>query len=395
MQEALAVRERKGVLRRLSGRAEVRTGALLTDFCSNDYLGLARSDVLHASIQKEEERARSIVGHTGAFLGSSGSRLLSGNNAYAEEVEKTVAAHHNREASLLFTSGYTANLGLVSSVPAKGDVVLYDALCHNSLIEGFKLGRQSRTVAFRHNSVDHVSSLLSDTLNPADSFSIFVIVESVYSMDGDVAPIRELLAVCAFHGCRVSLIVDEAHGSGVFGETGMGVVAEMGLEAHPNLLCTVHTYGKAFGIHGAAVVGRDVLRQYLINYARPLVFTTSLPLHALVSIKCAYAAVVSAGARRDHLKNLIALFTDEMQGPELIASPSAIQAVLVPGNENVVAAAGVLRKAGHDVLAIRAPTVKAGTERLRVILHAHNTVEEVQELMRILKEIVKRGRAKL
>ena len=234
-------------------------------------------------------------------------------------------------------------------------------------------------------------------------------------MDGDTAPVAAMLDAAA--AARAVLVVDEAHGTGVFGPGGRGVLsatrgalpqleraAGSAAAAHPALLAAVHTFGKALGAHGAAVLGSHALRSYLLNYARPLVYSTALPAHAAAAARICYARQASADgdARRAHVAALAALFaealtTDRDTAMEtapplprerLIASGSPIQAVLVPGAERAVAAAAALQHAGFDVRAIRAPTVAAGHERLRIIVHAHNTRREVWELARRIREVL-------
>jgi len=207
-----------------------------------------------------------------------------------------------------------------------------------------------------------------------------VVVESVYSMDGHVAPLQDFCEVVqAFGG---SLIVDEAHGTGVYGSQGQGLVSELGLESQ--VFCRIHTCGKALGVHGAVVVGPKVLREYLINYAWPMVYSTSLPLASLIAIRCAYAFLrKEAGKRQEILKKLIQTFQHrlaKLPASMVLDSPSPIQGIIVPGNAECVQVANILRQR-FDVLPIRSPTVPAGGERLRIILHAHNTIEEIHALM--------------
>eukprot|EP01060_Flectonema_neradi_P034886 TRINITY_DN6257_c3_g1_i1.p1 TRINITY_DN6257_c3_g1~~TRINITY_DN6257_c3_g1_i1.p1 ORF type:complete len:395 (+),score=44.62 TRINITY_DN6257_c3_g1_i1:75-1259(+) len=373
MAAILGVREEKKLLRKLT----IRRGI---DFCSNDYLGLGRDPNLHAAVKEEEARAEKILSQTGSFLGSSGSRLLSGNNEYAMDLEREIADFYGTEDALLFNSGYYANMSIVSALPQKEDIVIFDELCHNSTREGLRLGRQSKSISFKHNDIGHVSDILKKYENTTSN--IFILVESVYSMEGDISPLRELCDLVKSNK-RVGIIVDEAHGTGVYGTHGEGVTHMLGLQSHPSILCVTHTFGKGFGIHGAAVIGSKVLKSYLLNYARPLIYSTSLSLHSLVSIKCAYKAVKECDDRRVHLRKLIHAFRTKISSYsniDVLASDSPIQAVLVPGNASVMRATNVLQSAGFDVLGIRSPTVPAGTERIRVIIHSHNTFSQIERL---------------
>ncbi|CAK9111552.1 8-amino-7-oxononanoate synthase (AONS) (7-keto-8-amino-pelargonic acid synthase) (7-KAP synthase) (KAPA synthase) (8-amino-7-ketopelargonate synthase) [Durusdinium trenchii] len=349
-------RRQRGLLRSLSTRQEQQV-----DFCSNDYLGFARSEELWQLVDAEiqELRSRSQQGaakilqlvssklELGPGLGSTGSRLLSGNSAYCEALEHDLAQFHRAESALIFNSGFDLNMGLFASVPQTGDEVFYDELIHQSVREGFKLSRAKGNVrAFPHNDV---------------RANLIVAVESVYSMDGHLAPLEELCQVAAAWGA--SLIVDEAHGTGAYGEEGRGLVSALGLEAQ--VFCRVHTFGKALGVHGAVVVGPRVLREYLMNYAWPLVYSTSLPLHSLAAIRCAYAFMRQEASRRQVTRAWPLKKRKETErtspSPKTEESPSPIQGLIVPGNAACVRVAQQLRHR-FDVLPIRSPTVPAGTD---------------------------------
>ena len=374
-------RRDKGLLRQLTKRSDGQV-----DFCSNDYLGFAMSTELARDIEQELQALKDTGG---PLFGSTGSRLLSGNSAYCETLEEELAGFHGAEAALMFNSGFDLNLGLFACVPQPGDVVLYDELIHQSMREGLKLSR-GKAVQFRHNDVTALREAVADVLAGAHDKrpNIIIAVESVYSMDGHCAPLREFCDVADSVGA--SLVVDEAHGTGVYGKEGRGLVSELGLESR--VFCRVHTFGKALGVHGAAVLGPKVLREYLINYAWPLVYSTSLPLHSLVAIRCAYTFMRREASKRQiHLRRLIQTFQKRLASlpPErVLQSDSPIQGVIVPGNAAVVAVARSLRER-FDVLPIRSPTVPAGKERLRIILHAHNTEDQVHGLMNALDDCLR------
>ena len=371
LQELVERRRDKGLLRKLT----VNQGI---DFCSNDYLGFSKSKELTEQIEAEVAR----LSQDGcSVIGSTGSRLLSGNSAYSESLEGELARFHGAEAALIFNSGFDLNMGLFASVPQPGDVVFYDELIHQSVREGLKLSRGSSR-QFRHNDVEALREAIAQCLaeHRQKAPNIIVAVESVYSMDGHLAPLRDFCEVV--NSCGGSLIVDEAHGTGVYGAEGRGLVSELGLESE--VFCRIHTFGKALGTHGAAVVGPAVLREYLINYAWSLVYSTSLPLHSLAAIRCAYAFLSKeAEARQEILRKLIKTFQSRLArlpAEMVLDSPSPIQGIIVPGNVECVQVATILRQR-FDVLPIRSPTVPAGKERLRIVLHAHNTEEEVNALM--------------
>ncbi|MGF1925868.1 MAG: aminotransferase class I/II-fold pyridoxal phosphate-dependent enzyme, partial [Bacteroidia bacterium] len=244
LQHKLNERKEKNRLRSLS------YSTLPVDFCSNDYLGFARSKDLHHLIAAETERL-SILRN-----GATGSRLLSGNHLYTEEVEKFIADYHRCPAALLFNSGYDANVGLLSSIPQRGDTIITDELIHASLIDGARLSHAER-YRFKHNDLADLESKLRNSKGIC-----YVVVESIYSMDGDQAPLTEICKLCSTY--EANLIVDEAHAIGVFGENGEGLIQQLSLEA--NVFARIVTYGKALGVHGAAILGSNVLRNYLINF---------------------------------------------------------------------------------------------------------------------------------
>ncbi len=248
LRQKLAERANSGNLRQLS------LNSAPVDFYSNDYLGIATLGLQHDATGTSGVKVKS---------GSTGARLLSGNSAEAEALEKTIAAFHRAESALLFNSGYDANTGLIASITGRHTTILYDELCHASILDGIRLSQSSKRYKFRHNNIEDLAS----KLKKFQSGTIIVIVESVYSMDGDTAPLREAALLCEAYNAQ--LIVDEAHATGVFGARGEGLVSALGLE--DRVFARVHTFGKALGCHGAAVVGSDLLKQYLINFARSFI----------------------------------------------------------------------------------------------------------------------------
>lgn len=365
LQQKLAERAAQGNLRAL------KTTSGLTDFCSNDYLGLARSEKLRALIHKEEEK------YTHLPLGATGSRLLSGNNPLFEELEGMIARYHHAEAALLFNSGYTANVGLLSALPQRGDTVLYDEASHASMKDGLRLSF-AKSYSFRHNSVEDLRQKLQRT-----SGQVYVLVESVYSMDGDQSPLRELAQVCNAH--KAALIVDEAHAVGLYGEKGEGLVPALGLEQE--VFARVLTYGKAMALHGAAVVGPQVLREFLINYSRAFIYTTGLPTHALVALKCAYTLLPELAEERARVKELAHLLYRKLNNISSIrCSPegSVILSVFLQQPQRLKALAAALQQQGFDVRPVLPPTVPQGTERLRLIVHAFNREEEIEGLVQAI-----------
>ena len=346
----------------------------LTDFCSNDYLSFARSETIKRQVKNTAETIAT-------FSGATGSRSISGNTAFAEELEQFIATFHNAEAGLLFNSGYDANLGLFSCIAKKEDTIICDELIHASIIDGCRLSYAGR-FRFAHNDVEDLEKKLQKAKG-----NIFVAVESVYSMDGDMAPLTEIVSVCKKY--HANLIVDEAHATGVFGGQGKGLVNQFGLEKQ--VFARVHTFGKAMGCHGAIVVGSTALRNYLINFARSFIFTTALPLHSLLTVRCAYEQLLADGFNNDYLHELIQHFKNDFHVTGdiyLIDSISPVQSLIIPGNQRVRNVSGQLQAKGFDVRAIVSPSVPVGKERLRISLHMHNTKEQVDQLKQLLHQIL-------
>lgn len=353
----------------------------LVDFCSNDYLSFARSPAIYQKLLTSREGADYRTGATG-------SRSISGNSRYAEDLEQKLAQFHGAEAALLFNSGYDANLGLFSSIARKEDTFICDELIHASIIDGCRLSYASR-LRFAHNDVQDLEKKLAHVSrnHPSGNSQIFVAVESVYSMDGDMAPLPEIAALCAKY--NANLIVDEAHSTGIFGHQGRGLVNDHGLEQQ--VFARVHTFGKAIGAHGAVIVGSQTLRNYLINFARSFIFTTALPLHSLIAIDCAYTHLQADTFSNDHLHQLIVHFKQNFNfhgETMLINSESPIQSLIVPGNERARMLASELQRRGFDIRAILSPSVPAGKERLRISLHMHNTFQEIDSLKKALNELL-------
>jgi 8-amino-7-oxononanoate synthase len=360
--KALAEREQKGMLRKLT------TNFPSIDFCSNDYLGFSKLGLLNKKLETANQRLETS-------FGSGGSRLISGNSKFIEAAEKEIALFHHSESALIFNSGYDANLGLFSSVPQKDDLVLFDELIHASIYDGIKLG-YAKHYKFKHNDVGSLNDLIQR--HQHNFKAIYIAVESVYSMDGDIAPLIEITAL--IKGLEnVFLIVDEAHAIGVFGKHGRGLCNELGIEKA--CFARVYTYGKAMGCHGAAIAGSDLLRNYLINFSRSFIYTTALPNHSVEAILHAYQLLVET-QQNESLKTNIDHFNSKISGiKNLIKSKSAIHSLVVGNNQKADLLEKQLAKNNIYVKAIKSPTVKEGTERLRFCLHAFNTKQEIDLLI--------------
>ncbi len=333
------------------------------DLSSNDYLGFAQNGLL-------------TVDKTSLPSGATGSRSITGNYALAEETEQLVADFHQREAALIFNTGYMANVGLFSCLAAKGDTYISDEYIHASIIDGMRLSYANR-LRFKHNDMADLEKKLQHATGKK-----IVAIESVYSMDGDTAPLKEMIAVCKKHDAL--LIVDEAHATGVYGNKGDGLVCQYGLQNE--VYAVVHTFGKALGLHGAAVTGSKVLRNFLLNQARSFIFTTALPPHNYLSLQKAYNLLPTAD--RNKLHELVSYFISAISAVKniyFIESHSPIQGIMVGDNFKTKALATHLFDKGFFVRPILSPTVPAGKERIRICIHSFNTKEEIDNLIHAVK----------
>jgi 8-amino-7-oxononanoate synthase len=330
--------------------------------CSNNYLGLASHPEIVAA-------ARDAVEAFGASAGSS--RLISGHMSAHRRLEERIAAWKDTPRALCFSTGYQANIGVITSLVRRGDIVVSDELNHASIIDGCRLSRADVAV-YRHNDVEHLRAVLSERRGARRKL---VITESVFSMDGDIAPLVEIHEAAAEHGAW--LMVDEAHGAGVFGPRGAGVAAELGLTD----VIDVHigTLGKALASFGAYVAGSGALIDLLVNRARPFIFTTGLPPSAAAAAGAAIDVVEREPERaRDLLARARALAARLREaGLQIPCADSQILPVLVGEADDAVAVMRRLLEAGVYVAAIRPPTVAPGTSRLRVSLMATHTDEQI------------------
>jgi 8-amino-7-oxononanoate synthase len=302
--------------------------------------------------------------------------LLSGNLTYTENLEQHIAQFHKAEAGLIFNSGYDANVGLFSSLPQRGDTIISDELIHASIIDGIRLSHANR-YTFKHNDLESLEAKLKQAKG-----NCYVVVESIYSMDGDTPPMTQILSLTDKY--NAALIVDEAHAVGLYKQ---GLICDLELEN--KVFARIITFGKGLGCHGAIVLGSNALRVYLINFARSFIYTTAASMHQLASIKMAYQMLNEADDAINRLKNSISFFNQHVMPPvqPLISSISAIHCLPVYGNHNARTVALQVQNAGLDVRAILSPTVPVGEERLRICLHAFNTPAEMELLIETLNDM--------
>lgn len=355
MQQKLEQRSEQGNLRKLFLAGEG------IDFFSNDYLGFAAG-------------RETFAGE--ASHGATGSRLLSGNSAAAMALEDRLARYYNQEAALLFNSGYDANLGLFGALANRHTTILYDEYCHASILDGIRLSYAKKAFRFRHNDLADLEKKLA--LHSEAGHPLMIAVESLYSMEGSIAPLEAVINLAERY--EAAVIVDEAHATGVFGLKGEGLVQQLGLEQR--VFARVHTFGKALGCHGAVVAGSTLLRDYLVNFARSFIYTTALPAPALHSISHAYLRLQQEPETIDRLQMLTRYFGTQAAKQQLnwLTGPGPIQSLLTGSNERASALAAYLQSKGLLVAAVRSPTVPEGRERVRICLHAFNTPEQIDLL---------------
>lgn len=369
----LEIRKQNNALRKLSLPND------LIDFASNDYIGFSKNKAIF------EETHQYLIDTNCIQNGATGSRLISGNHKVYQEAETYIAKFHQSESALIFNSGYDANVGFFSSVPQKGDLILYDELCHASIRDGIQLSN-AKSYKFKHNDFEDLGKLIERFQTELPE--VYIVTETVFSMDGDCPNMEELVAVSEKYNCN--LVVDEAHALGVFGSTGEGLVQMLGLQ--DQVFARIMTFGKGLGCHGAAIVGSQELRDYLVNFARSFIYTTGLSPHSVATILVGYQHLKSERQTIKNLRDNIVHFNQEKNilglRPMFVRSKSAIQSAIIPGNQNVKSIANQLQEKGFDVKAILSPTVPEGQERLRFCLHSYNSREEISEVLALLSTFV-------
>ena len=362
----------RGDLERLrkAGRYRELTPRTGIDFASNDYLGLAGDQRLREAVAAGLDR--------GVAVGSGGSRLLRGNDPEIAALEADAAAMFGGEAALYFATGFAANVALLATLPQPGDLIVYDALIHASAHDGMKLSR-APAVAAAHNDAQAMDDAIAAWRGQGGTGAPWIVVESLYSMDGDRAPIAALAEVAARHDAM--LIVDEAHATGVWGAGGRGLAA--GLEGKPNVI-TLHTCGKALGCEGALVCGPRVFVDFLVNRARPFIFSTAPSPLMAAAVREALRIVSDEPARRETLHWLIAHAERVLTPLGVTPTGSQVLPLIVGGDAETMVRATAVQARGFDVRGIRPPTVPAGTARLRISLTLNVTQGDIDRLAEAL-----------
>ena len=361
--------------RQLRRRREPATDGRI-NFCSNDYLGLARDPRIAAAMAEAASRL-------GA--GSGASHLISGHSSEHEALEQELAVFTGRERALVFSTGYMANLGVLTALADRRDVLIADELNHASLIDAARLARSARYQWYAHGDAQAAETLLaSSPSSDTEDRGVFVITDGVFSMDGDLAPLPALAALAKKQDGW--LIVDDAHGLGVVGETGRGSCEVFGVGSK-EVPVLIGTFGKAFGTFGAFVAGDAEVIEVLIQRARTYIYTTALPPAVAAATRAALEIVQQESWRRDHLRALIARFREgaRCRGLRVTDSTTPIQPMILGRAEDALSASAKLSAAGFRVTAIRPPTVPEGTARLRITLSAAHTESQVDGLLSALE----------
>ena len=375
---SLAQRHADKLYRRRNNVASAQGPVLTIDdhqyinFSSNDYLGLANHPAVVYSFQEAAARFG---------VGAGASHLVVGHQQAHHDLEQALADFTGRERAVVFSTGYMANLGVISALLSKHDTVIQDKLNHASLIDGARLS-DANFLRYRHNDLDHLQQQLEKV---ADDTRVLLAVDGVFSMDGDMPPLNQLASICNRYG--VALMVDDAHGFGWLGDSGAGVsdYFNLGQERLPILMGTL---GKAIGVAGAFVAGSEALIESLIQYSRSYIYTTALPPACAVAAQQSLKIIAEEPQRRAHLQALIDYFQTNSAhlNYKFLASTSAIQALIVGDNARALLLSEQLRNRGILVSAIRPPTVAVGSARLRITLTAAHTFAQVDQLIQTLEE---------
>ena len=373
--EAQGLKRQRRLLESPQGTHIQVDGRALVSFCSNDYLGLAN----HPALRDAASAAAQTMG-----VGAGASHLITGHHAAHHAFETRFAEFVGLPAALLFSTGYMANIGVVTALLGRDGAVFADRLNHASLNDAALLSR-AKFIRYPHNDL----AMLDTQLAASTARQKLVLVDAVFSMDGDIAPLPALLALCERHDAW--LLVDDAHGFGVLGRNGRGALSHFGLDS-PRIIYMA-TLGKAAGVAGAVVAGAAEVIDWLVQTARTYIYTTATPPLLSAALLASMDLIEAGDARRAHLQALIAQLRDGMAGSawQLMASGTPIQPLLIGGNEAALAASQALLDRGMLVAAIRPPTVPVNAARLRITLSAVHTQDEVAQLITALHALQAHG----
>ena len=376
LEDKLEKRRENDSLRQLSQKKG------LIDFSSNDYLGLSNSKTVFQATHNY------LIENEIIQNGATGSRLISGNHFLYEKVEEFLSKFYKSDTALIFNSGYDANIGFFSSVPQRSDVILYDEYIHASIRDGITMSN-AKSYKFKHNDLQHLKNLMQrhSELVSESNINIYVVTESVFSMDGDSPDLEKMSKMVSQYNAY--FVVDEAHAIGVFGEKGLGKLNNVIFKG--KVFARIITFGKALGCHGAAILGNEKLKTYLVNFARSLMYTTGLPPHSLATILMSHQEMVKSNHQNKLTEN-ISFFLQELKRLKLeelfIKNDSPIHSCVISGNKKVKQIANQLQEKGFDVKAILSPTVPKNEERIRFCIHSYNSFEEITNVLETLRIFV-------
>ena len=369
LKNKLIIRKENNSFRELKLFNHTCTNKNIIDFSSNDYLGLARSDLLKNSADKicNEFNARNN--------GSTGSRLISGNSPLHQFAEKKAAGFFNSERTLIFGCGYMANLGLMSCIATRHDTIIYDEFIHASLRDGIRLSN-AQNYSFRHNDLGDLEKKIKKSKG-----EVFIVIETLYSMDGDEPDLKELVRLAESKGCH--LIADEAHSVGLFGNQGRGLINQYNLEN--KFLARIFPFGKAMGNYGAIISGSEALIEYLINFSRPFIYNTALPNINIAMMLASLNIIPTLDNERKILFENIQYFQNsEKKFKPHNSTLTPIQVIFIPDNNKIKKMSQILSEKSLYVVPILAPTVPEGSERFRITIHSYNTKKEIDLLINSL-----------
>ena len=348
----------------------------IEDFSSNDYLGLANErEIANEALHILQD---SGLSHQN---GAKGSRLLNGNHSLFSKTEFFLADHHQSEAALIYNSGYTANIGLLTAILSRQNIVVYDELVHASLRDAIQFSH-AKSYKFLHDQVGDLEHKLKKVKALYPDNTIYLITEAVFSMDGDIAPVDDIKKLCLLY--NVYLIIDEAHA------TGTPVHSKIEEKVKDFAFARILTFGKSLGAHGACVLCSNKLKDYLINFSRSFIYTTALSPHSVAVILASYQYLTNNIDRIYQLKNKIQKFRKEIVENQLtdyfLDSYTPIQSLIIKDNLKAKQLENALRSDGYDIRAILSPTVPEGTERLRICVHTYNSDTTIEKLTRFLRD---------
>ena len=362
-------------LERRSRRRHLLLAGNALDFSSNDYLGLSRHAKLLAAVMKAVD--------DGVGVGATGSRLLRGHHDEHAALESQAAALFGSEAALYFANGFMANYALFTCLPKSGDLIVFDDLVHASIHDGMLAGK-AKTVAAKHNEVqdfeDKIKAVRADGLKG----QIWIAIESIYSMDGDIAPIAELVEIAKRY--EAFLVVDEAHATGVWGEGGKGLMQPY--EGAENIIC-MHTCGKALGASGALICAPKIICEYMVNFSRPFIYSTAPSPLAAFTVSQALEIVQNEGGQlRQRLHGQVTLASELFAELGVETSPTQIQPIIIGGAGETMQMAKTLQEAGFDIRGVRPPTVPDGSSRLRITLTLNVSEQDIRDMVDVLRPLL-------